>query len=91
MTYLLNCIEMVLHALDGNVLACLDALGLKHFREGSLSLFADQSVFYTSKQIRHQEGPKMAANCQNSNFSSTENDVQLQEMARLSVNLQRAL
>jgi len=35
--YLLNCVEVVLHAFDGNVFASLDGLGLKDFGEGSLS------------------------------------------------------
>jgi hypothetical protein len=34
---LLNGIEVVLHALDGNVFASLDALGFEDFGEGTLS------------------------------------------------------
>jgi len=41
---------VVLHALDGYILAGLDALGFQYFREGALALLANQSVFYTSKR-----------------------------------------
>ena len=34
---LLDCVEVVLHALDGDVLAGLDTLSLEHFREGSFT------------------------------------------------------
>ena len=48
-TYLFNCVEVIFHALDCDVLSSLDALGLQNFREGSLSFLANQSVLYTSK------------------------------------------
>lgn len=34
---LLDCVEMVLHALDGNVLARFDTLSLEHLREGTFT------------------------------------------------------
>ena len=40
-TYLLNGVEMVLHALDGDVFARIDALSLEHLGEGSLSFLAE--------------------------------------------------
>ena len=43
-TYLLNRLEVVLHALDGDVLASLDALGLKNFRKGALTFLANQPI-----------------------------------------------
>lgn len=43
--YLVNVVEMRLHALDGDVLACLDRLGLQHFRKSTLSFLTDESVF----------------------------------------------
>ena len=43
-THLIERVEVVLHALDGDVLAILDALRLEHLREGALALFADQAV-----------------------------------------------
>ena len=39
--HLLDGVEMVLHALDGNILARLDALSLQYFREGSLTFLGD--------------------------------------------------
>jgi len=42
---LLNGVEVVLHALDGHILASFDALRLEDLRESSLSLFANKSVF----------------------------------------------
>ena len=44
MTYLLDGLEVVLHALDGDVLACLDALRLEHLGEGALALLTDETV-----------------------------------------------
>ena len=35
---------MVLHALDGHILASLDALRLQHLGEGTLTLLAYQSI-----------------------------------------------
>ena len=35
---------MILHTLDGDVLARLDALGLEHLGEGALALLANQPV-----------------------------------------------
>ena len=46
---LLDGVEVVLHAFDGDVLASLDALGLEDLREGPLALFRYQSVLYTNK------------------------------------------
>ena len=43
-TYLLNGLEMVLHAFNGNIFACFNALGLEDFRESAFTLFAYQSV-----------------------------------------------
>ncbi len=37
-------VEVVLHALDGDVLARLDALGLEHFGEGALADLRNQPV-----------------------------------------------
>lgn len=38
---LFDCVEVVLHALDGDVLARLDALSLQYFREGTLTFLGD--------------------------------------------------
>jgi hypothetical protein len=35
---------MILHALDGNILAVLDALRFEHLTEGALALFGNQAV-----------------------------------------------
>ena len=43
---LLNRIKVVLHTLDGHILACLDALCLQHFGESTFSLLRNESVFY---------------------------------------------
>ena len=43
-TYLLNRLEVSLHALNGDVLASLDALGFKNFRKGALSFLANQPI-----------------------------------------------
>jgi hypothetical protein len=40
---------MIFHALDGYIFACLDTLRFQHLREGTFSLFADQSVFYMNE------------------------------------------
>lgn len=36
---------MVLHALDSDIFASLDGLGLEDFGEGTFALFTNQSVF----------------------------------------------
>lgn len=41
---------MVLHALDGHILAILDALRLEHLGEGALTLFADEAVPGTKEE-----------------------------------------
>jgi hypothetical protein len=48
--YLLEAVKVVLHALDGDILAVLDALGLEHLREGALTLLGHQPVLCTHKQ-----------------------------------------
>ena len=52
--HLVDRVEVVFHALDGNVLASLDALRLEHLREGTLSLFANEPVLYVLEQGRKQ-------------------------------------
>ncbi len=47
LTYLVDVIEVSLHALDGHILACFDRLRLQHFRKGAFSFFANQSVLYS--------------------------------------------
>ena len=42
--HLVERVEVVLHALDRDVLAILDALRLEHLGEGALALLADQAV-----------------------------------------------
>jgi hypothetical protein len=37
---------MTLHALDGDILASLDGLGLKHLGEGTFTLLGDQTILY---------------------------------------------
>ena len=51
-TYLVNRVEVRLHALDGNILASLHGLCLEHLGEGTLSQFPDQTIFYTQRRIR---------------------------------------
>ena len=46
--YLLQGIEMILHALDRDVAATLDALRLQHLTERPLPLLADQLVLYAT-------------------------------------------
>lgn len=46
--YLLEGVEVVLHALDGDILAVLDALRLEHLREGALALLGHQPVLCTT-------------------------------------------
>ena len=41
---LLQGIEVVLHTLDRDILAVLDALGFEHLGEGALALLPNQSV-----------------------------------------------
>jgi hypothetical protein len=36
--------EVVLHALDGDVLPCFDALGLQHLAESAFSFLGNESV-----------------------------------------------
>ena len=43
-TYLLDTLEVILHALNGNILASLYTLGLEHFRKSALTLLANQPV-----------------------------------------------
>ena len=43
-TYLLDGLKVVLHALDGHVFACLDALRFEHLGEGALALLTDETV-----------------------------------------------
>ena len=43
-TYLVDVVEVRLHALDGHVLVRLGRLGLEHLGERALALFADQPV-----------------------------------------------
>jgi hypothetical protein len=43
-THLIKAVEMVLHALDGNVLAILDALCLQHLAECALALLGNEPV-----------------------------------------------
>lgn len=51
--YLFNRVKMVLHALNGNVLARLDALSFEHFREGSFTFLTNQPVLCTLLGPRH--------------------------------------
>ena len=43
--YLLNVIEMCLHAFDSNILVSFGALGFKDLRECALTFLANQPVF----------------------------------------------
>ena len=43
--YLLNVIEMCLHALNSNILVSFGALGFKDLRESALTFLANQPVF----------------------------------------------
>jgi hypothetical protein len=45
---------MILHALDGNILAILDALRFEHLTEGALALFGDQAILCSSALCRQQ-------------------------------------
>jgi len=42
--YLVDVVEVGLHALDGHILPGLDGLRFKNFREGALALLAYQSI-----------------------------------------------
>jgi hypothetical protein len=42
--HLVQAVEMILHAFDGNILAILDALRFEHLTEGALALFGNQAV-----------------------------------------------
>jgi hypothetical protein len=51
-TYLVNRVEVRLHALDCHILPSLHGLCLEHFGEGSLSQFPDQPIFYKQRRVR---------------------------------------
>jgi hypothetical protein len=51
-TYLVNRVEVRLHALDRHILPSLHGLCLEHLGEGTLSQFPDQAIFYTQRRIR---------------------------------------
>jgi hypothetical protein len=40
-----NTVEMILHALNRNVLACLNTLRFEDLTEGAFTFFGDESVF----------------------------------------------
>ena len=49
---------MALHALDGDVLASLDALGLQDLGEGTLALLGYQSILYSTREVGHSNGER---------------------------------
>ena len=46
---LLEAVKVVLHALDGDILAVLDALRLQDLGEGALALFTDESILWQGR------------------------------------------
>mmetsp|Transcript_75967 Transcript_75967/g.245889 ORF Transcript_75967/g.245889 Transcript_75967/m.245889 type:complete len:257 (+) Transcript_75967:1021-1791(+) len=56
--HLVDAVEVVLHALDGNMLACLDGLGLEHLRESALALFRDEPVLVHGSLIPLGTAPR---------------------------------
>jgi hypothetical protein len=52
--HLVDAVEVVFHALDGHVLAILNALRLEHLAEGPLALLGDQAVLWGCGAVREQ-------------------------------------
>lgn len=44
--YLLNRVEVIFHAFNRNIFACLNALSLQYFGKSTLSFFTNQSILY---------------------------------------------
>lgn len=56
-SYLLNGVKVTFHAFDGDILASLDGLSLKHLGEGTLTLLGDQTIFYReNKRLEFEKG-----------------------------------
>ena len=49
--YLVDIIEVGLHALNGHILSGLDRLCLKDLRESTLALFADEPIFWRMRLV----------------------------------------
>lgn len=52
-TYLVNRVEVRLHALYCHILPSLHGLCLEHFGEGALSQFPDQPIFYKQRRVSY--------------------------------------
>lgn len=53
LSYLVQAVKVVLHALDGNILAILDALGFQHLTESALTLLGHKPVLCLQQKLHN--------------------------------------
>ena len=55
-------VEVVLHTLDGHVLAIFNALRLEHFGESAFAFLRDETILYTNKRAHKVSSPRRPSN-----------------------------
>lgn len=62
-SYLIQAVEVVLHAFDGNVLAILDALGFQHLAESAPTLLGNKPILCLQQQFMLMLGEAALSCC----------------------------